>query len=267
MTKILEEIPFVEKYNDVEDKNLGIVVDVETTDSKRDSEIFELSILPFYFDDDLNLGTVKSNIVLYSEPSHPISDFVKKLTGIDESKYVGKRFDLPKIQKIFSKAEIVLAHNATFDRYFCEKDLRIEDTVWACSMNDYDWKNEKLWSSRSLDYLLFKYGFYFEHHKSENDTRAALHLVSQEDIFKSIMTKVYSGNVNLSIFDTVFEEKEKIKELGFYWRGVDKSWVKDNITQEECDDITEKLDSSLTKFNKRVTQVDPNKRFKGALFS
>ncbi len=266
MTKILKEIPIVDKYNDVEDKNLGLVIDTETTDALKGSEIFELSILPFYFDDDLKIGTVKQNIVLYNEPSVPISDFVKRLTGVDEEKLKGKKFDLAKIQKIFSRAEVVFAHNAPFDRYYCEKDLGIDDLVWACSMSDYDWKNEKLWSAKSLDYLLFKCGYYFEHHKAENDTRAALHLISQDDVFKQIMTKVYSGNLNLKISDTIFDEKEKIKEHGFYWSGGDKTWVKDNITREECDSIVEKLDGSLTKFNKRITDVDPTKRFKGALF-
>ena len=77
-----------------------------------------------------------------------------------------------------SPANLIIAHNAAFDRCFLERRFPLFiDKPWACSMGQVPWAEEGLGSAK-LDYLLNRFGFFFDDHRAMADCRAVLHLLS-----------------------------------------------------------------------------------------
>src|SRR3546814_10915172 len=46
-----------------------------------------------------------------------------KVNGLTAVDLDGKTFDLKRIQEVFGRTDLVVPHNAKFDRQFCEKSL------------------------------------------------------------------------------------------------------------------------------------------------
>ena len=75
-------------------------------------------------------------------------------------------------------ANLIIAHNAGFDRCFLERRFPLfVAKPWACSMRQVPWAEEGLGSTK-LDYLLNRCGFFFDDHRAMADCRAVLHLLS-----------------------------------------------------------------------------------------
>ena len=75
-------------------------------------------------------------------------------------------------------ANLIIAHNASFDRRFLERRFPgFIDKPWACSAGQVPWAEEGL-GSRKLDYLLSRFGFFYDGHRAMADCHAVLHLLS-----------------------------------------------------------------------------------------
>ena len=56
----------------------------------------------------------------------------------------------------------MIAHNARFDRPFVENLLDdFSDIAWGCSIADIDW-NKEGFEGVKLEYLAYKFGFFYE---------------------------------------------------------------------------------------------------------
>ena len=62
--------------------------------------------------------------------------------------------------------DTIIAHNAEFDNSFFNKTFpSIEPKAWACSMIDINWREEDI-STHKLEYIAYKYNFFFEGHRA-----------------------------------------------------------------------------------------------------
>jgi DNA polymerase-3 subunit epsilon len=234
-------IKFFDRQNiystDAEGTNLGIVVDTETTGLEDDSEITEICILPFAFTDDFKITKVYKPYVGFEQPSKPLSEKIKSLTGMNDEMLEGKHFEDHSVTSLFNKADVAIAHNAKFDRSKMEKRFpSLKKIVWGCSANDPDWGSLNI-SSKVLDYIAFRLGFWFEHHRAENDCRATLHALSfplkdGKTAFQSLLEKAYTPEIVLYA-NVGFNYKDIVKSNGFYWDGKSKRWFFKPKDEEE----------------------------------
>ena len=89
----------------------------------------------------------------------------------------GQRLDEAAIGRVLEGAGLVIAHNAGFDRPFVEARLpAFRALPWACSLKEVPWDSLGLGSAK-LDYLAYRYGFFFEGHRAEIDCRALLEVL------------------------------------------------------------------------------------------
>lgn len=223
----------------------GIVLDVETTGlNYKEDKIIELGLRQFQFHrlsgEILSVGESYSG---FEDPQIPLSDEIKKLTGITDDMLKDKVIDWPLIEKMFYDAHIIIAHNAAFDRPFIDlKVSRSTEKIWACSLKQIDWK-QKGFTIHKLEILGIMHGFFIENaHRALNDVDALLYLISlcdettQSPYFKELLESARRSTFLVKANNAPFDSKDLLKRKGYTWNSQDKCWFrtvyKDDIDSE-----------------------------------
>lgn len=262
--KVIKYLIPRENYNpSLKGNNIGVIHDVETTGIEKDDEIIQYGALVFTFTDDLEICEVKKKIMMYNDPKKEISDIAQRMTGITKEMIEGHSLKKDIIAGLIARAEINIAHNASFDRYYIEKGTGAKDATWACSMFDINYR-EKLINSRNLDYLAFRHGFWYDSHGVEGDTSATLEILSQEyngkTLFKEMMENVYNNGFNVIAVGVPFNDKDILKSHGFKWNPDRKIWSKD--VDSEVENFIESVKTEISSGEFEVIEKDITQRYK-----
>ena len=153
-------------------------LDLETTGlNHNEDEIIEIAMKLFEVNkiDAKEVVTVNS-YESYNEPRKPISKEITSLTGISPEMVKGKAVNWEEVRRLLAVSQIVVAHNAAFDRAFLEQYIKTSN-IWACSSNDVDWKGRGFFNQK-LELLCIWHGFYYESHRAMNDVNATIHLIT-----------------------------------------------------------------------------------------
>lgn len=249
--RILRRVPSVTHYAkppDGTELRRGLIVDVETTglDPVRD-KIIELAILPFDFSSAGVLYSVHEGYAGFEDPGVPVPKEISRLTGITDEDVAGQALDDDAVTALAGDASLVIAHNAGFDRRFLERRFPVfVGTPWGCSREQVPWAAEGL-RSRSLDYLLYRFGYFFDGHRALNDCQAVLHLLSLNlPITGQPILPVFLENARrrawrIWALETEFDLKDRLKARGYRWSngedGRPKAWFRDvdeaDLAEEE----------------------------------
>jgi DNA polymerase-3 subunit epsilon len=144
----------------------------------------------------------------------------------------GQQIDEIVLSSTMGGVDLIVAHNAKFDRAFLDARLPqlSEGKVWGCSMEDIPWKAEGI-KGRALDYLLFRVCSIDLHgHMADIDTAAGLHLlksqlpVSGRRASEYLLEAVYQPRIRLEALNSVFEKKDILKMRGYRWDPSKRVW-------------------------------------------
>ena len=216
----------------------ALFIDVETTGlSFVDDEIIELAMVPFSYG---NSGKIFENFEPYQsfqEPRNEIPAEITSLTGITQNMVVGCRLDHERIENYLAQADILIAHNAAFDRKFMEKlfeQARIKP--WACSATQINWRAEGFEGSR-LGYLVASAGFFYDRHRALNDCYAAIELLarplpnSKLTALNVLLENARRPSWRIWASHAPFELKDKLRRRGYRWasgeNGGRRAWYRD----------------------------------------
>jgi DNA polymerase-3 subunit epsilon len=228
------------------EKRIGIFLDTETTGLDADTDkVIELAMVPFEFDAAGNIYRLLPEYNGLNDPGMPIPEIAKQITGITDEMVKGQSIDVEAVKKLLSEAAIVIAHNARFDRPFCEGLLdEFKDISWACSIADVNW-NEEGFEGVKLEFLAYKYGFFFEGHRATIDCQAGIELLSRtlphsgERVLKRLLENARRTTVRLWAERSPFEKKDELKKRGYRWSsgegGKRKAWYKD-LREDELEE-------------------------------
>ena len=222
----------------------ALMVDVETTGlrSGRD-KVIELAVVPFRYDRRSGVITeVLPSFSAFNDPGRPIPAEIVKLTGITDEDVRGQRIDAAAVQALLADADLVLAHNAGFDRPFLEELFpAFAEKPWACTVADVNWSAESIRGSK-LEYLTMSYGFHFQSHRALDDCMAAVTLLAQDlpvsggPVLASLLANARRRTWRFRALGAPFEFKDALKNRGYRWNGTEKFWwreVGDDRRQEE----------------------------------
>ncbi len=209
-----------------------LVLDTETTglDHSRD-KIIELAMLRVDVDTatGLPVGVVKVYDGL-EDPGVPVSCEIEAITGISSAMVQGKRLDEAQIADLLVGVDLVIAHNAGFDRPFCEARLpAFAQLPWGCSFAEIDWKNEGHGSAK-LEYLAMGNGWFYEAHRAEVDCHALLAVlgVTLPKSGGTGLGKILAGSTccdyRLQANNAPFEAKDVLKSRAYRWNADQKVW-------------------------------------------
>lgn len=221
-----------------EETRQGLFVDVETTglDPEND-EIIELAMLPFRYTLSGRIVEVQAPFDKLRQPSKPIPEAVTALTGITDEMVSGQTIDDAEASEFARDADLVLAHNAAFDRPFLERLLpAFREKPWACSMAEVDWAEEGF-EGLKLAYLTMEFGFFYDRHRAANDCLAAVELlarplpVSGIPAMANLLANARKQTWRIWAENAPFDLKDVLKARGYRWsngeRGQPRAWYID----------------------------------------
>jgi DNA polymerase III subunit epsilon len=224
----------------------GVVLDTETTgfDAAND-RVIELGMLAFEFDPES--GQVFRVIDVFDEledPGFAIPPATIAVHHITDEMVAGQHIDDQRVAAFLKDVDVVVAHNAAFDRPFVEARWPLfEDLNWACSIKDIDWREEGFGSAK-LEYLLSTQGYFYEAHRAEADCWALLELLnqvlpqSQQTALLAVLVTLNQAQQKIYAINSPFETKDKLKARGYRWSAELRCWsrVVNNAQdkQQEC---------------------------------
>lgn len=248
--RVIEKYRKPQQYNpdDLSPKLIGIFLDVETTglDSLKD-KIIELGIVCFEYSADGRIFRILNEISWYQDPGMPIPSEITELTGISDDMVKGQTINQNELEKHIKSASLIIAHNAEFDRSFFETRFpNLPKRAWCCLMKDINWRSEGIESTK-LEYIAYKFGFFYEGHRAAIDCLAGIHVLSHilpksgQLVFSTLLTKHNKISFKIAAVGAPYDKKDILKKRGYRWI----QW-KSNAPHAWCIDVDrENIESEL----------------------
>jgi DNA polymerase-3 subunit epsilon len=223
------------------------VVDTETTGTDPSSDrVIELAVVVFeYCRATGAAGRVLGRYDGLEDPGVPIPPESTAIHGITDAMVAGQRFDEAEIARLLDGVAIVIAHNAGFDRKFLEPRLPVFAALpWACSWQEVPWSEAGIESSK-LEYLAYRYGFFYDGHRAEVDCLALLEVLRRpfvrrdgpttatETALKLLLDSAREASFRLWANNSPFESKDVLRKRGYWWDAPARCWSREVWSREE----------------------------------
>ncbi len=210
----------------------GVVLDTETTGFDVENDrVIELGMLLFEFDP--VSGVIHQVLEVFDEledPGFEIPPASIAVHHITDDMVRGKRIDDAHVADFLKNVDVVIAHNASFDRPFVEARWPVFETLnWGCSIKDIDWREEGFGSAK-LEYLLSTQGYFYEAHRAETDCWALIALLnqvlpqSQQTALLALLEKLNQAQQKVYAINSPFETKDMLKARGYRWSPDLRCW-------------------------------------------
>jgi DNA polymerase III subunit epsilon len=217
---------------------IGIIVDLETTglDATKD-EIIEVAMVKFGYSNNDQLTGVSGIFQSFNQPAAPIPPEIVELTGISDAMVSGHKIDAAAVKRFVDDANIVIAHNAAFDRRFAEGSWPIfVHKNWACSATGIDWQKYGFGGVK-LPYLLTQSGYFHDAHRALDDCHATLEILARDlpgtstTALAVLLDHARRKTFRIWAENAPFELKDRLKSRHYRWNdGTDgrlRSWYID----------------------------------------
>jgi DNA polymerase-3 subunit epsilon len=213
----------------------GVILDTETTGLNHSKhEIIEIGAIAFTFDASGNIGDIVGVYCGLRQPSEPIPAEITKLTGITDATVEGQAIDMAALKALIDPADLIIAHNASFDRPFCEAFSQMfVRKAWACSNAEIDWSSRG-YEGTKLGYLIGQAGYFHDGHRAVDDCFALLEVLARETstepmtAFAELYEASQQARVRVFAENSPFDMKDHLKSRGYRWSdgsdGRPKSW-------------------------------------------
>lgn len=249
----------------------GIIIDTETTGlNARKDEIIEIGIVAFSFDSNGAIGDVTGVYGGLRQPRVAIPADIMRLTGITDEMVAGQAINVEELKALVDPADLVIAHNAGFDRPFCEAFSPIfGPKAWACSVSEVDW-SARGFEGTKLGYLIGQAGYFHDGHRAVDDCFALFEVLAQggskpdETPFAELFAASQRSRVRIFAEHSPFDMKDHLKARGYRWSdgsdGRPKSWWVE-VPEEALDEELQYLRAEIY----RWPDADPPMRRLSAL--
>lgn len=217
----------------------GIILDTETTGKTAGRDkIIELGMVAFEYDAETGeafriLGTFNQ----LEDPGMPIPPEATAVNGITDEMVQGQQIDDQAVAEFIKDASLIIAHNARFDRGFCEVRFPVfENYAWSCSFEEVAWDEEGLGSAK-LEFIAYKFGLFYDAHRAETDCRALLEILqhplpnSGTPALKSLAEFVNRSTCTIRALNSPFSTKDALKGRGYRWDAEVRTWYTTVLTR------------------------------------
>jgi DNA polymerase-3 subunit epsilon len=259
--RLLRRVPEVlaQTAPDQGETGLALIVDTETTGmDKLNDKIIEIGMLlvRYHRASGLPLEIVDTYSAL-EDPGQPLSQVVQTVTGLSDGDLEGQSMDDQAVLALAVQADLVIAHNAAFDRPFLERRWpAFKQMSFACSINEIDWMAAGFTSAK-LELLVYHSGYFYDSHRALNDCWALLFVLNRElqpdgeVAMAQLLRRAHAPSFLLNL-QVRFDDKDKLKALGgFQWQdGTDakllaKSWLRRCRDKPDLRAVLESIQSQV----------------------
>jgi len=210
----------------------GVVLDTETTGMNSLSDrVIELGMIVFEYE--LQSAKVVRVSRVFNEledPGFPIPPESTQVHHITDEMVKGKKIDDRVVHELLQGVNLVIAHNASFDRPFVENRWPIFATLpWGCSIHDVNWRANGVGSAK-LEYLTMLQGFFYEAHRAVTDCWALLEVLNMhlaledQTVAQTLFDSIEKTEHQVYAIGSPFESKDLLKSRSYRWNGEIKCW-------------------------------------------
>ncbi|WP_439570687.1 3'-5' exonuclease [Sphingomonas sp.] len=207
------------------------VLDTETTSlDPTTGHIIELAICHVSFDGRGRVVGVRRVHDWLEDPGYPLSPQIAALTGLTDADLAGRRIDDAAALDLLSAADLIVAHNASFDAAWIERRYpSVAGKPWVCSLKDIDWRAHG-YEGRQLGALLGEVaGFFNTRHRADADVAALVALLattlpSGRTACSEMILSAQRPTVRLIANGAPFEVKDRLKARGYRWNPIIRCW-------------------------------------------
>lgn len=215
--------------------HMAVLVDTETTGLQHTrDEVIEIGAVAFTYNNEGEVGDVVGVYSGLRQPSSPIPPEITRLTGITDEMVAGQEIDIAALDALIEPADLVIAHNAAFDRPFCEKlSLSFVPKAWACSVTEIRWADMGF-EGNKLGYLVGQSGLFHEGHRATDDCHALLEVLARSveeggpPPFAELLQSSTRCRARIFAENSPFDMKDQLKARGYRWSdgsdGRPKAW-------------------------------------------
>jgi DNA polymerase-3 subunit epsilon len=218
------------------------IVDTETTGTDPAvDKVIELAVVVFEYCHATGVvGRVLGSYDGLEDPGMPIPPSSTAIHGITDSMVAGRKIDDAAVATLLQGVGLVIAHNAGFDRKFLEPRLPLFASLpWGCSWQEVPWSEAGIESSK-LEYLAYRYGFFYEGHRAEIDCRALLEVLrrpfeqdgARVTALKVLLDSARAPSYRLWASGSPFESKDVLRKRGYWWDAPKRCWFIEVRSQE-----------------------------------
>lgn len=241
-----------------------VFLDTETTGLSCNTEqIIELGMVSASFSPSAKkLVSIDRIFSEYEDPGKPIPAEITRLTGITDQDVKGQKINDATVKEVLDGIDLVVAHNAGFDRPFFEKRFTgFDGKKWACSLKGVDWKFFDINNYRQEE-LLYSIGYFYEAHRAVIDCLAlAWFMHIRQDVFANLLENASRNSIIVHAFGAPFDCKDELKIRGYRWddgtSGSNKHWWRE-ILEEELAEEQAFLDGLYPLGSEKATFIKKN---------
>ena len=243
-----------------------LFLDVETTGlSYENDRIIQLALRPVFVNrESFKVSHCAGMKVIYNDPGFKISDEIIALTGVTNENVKGCEIDWTWLAGIVERVDLVVCHNAKFDRNFVmrhlqEADISEPSTIWGCSFRQINWASVCR-ASQALEVLCAWHGFYYQAHDAGNDVNALIHLLVTSDRMGELLTAAEKSQWRVFAVDLPFEKKDEIKARRYQWDGEVRMWSI-NMSDRDTADAEMKYLTDTYNIKPQLFEIEPRYLF------
>lgn len=211
-------------------QRVAAVLDVETTGLEPEIDsVIELAVRRFKYDLAGHITEIGRSWCWRENPGIPLPEDIARITGITDQDLIGRRIDDRIAVDIISSADVVIAHNAAFDRPMVEKRLTSLPTMpWACSCTEIDWAAAGF-EGRTLGWLCAQAGYFYDAHRAQGDVDALIQLLRHERTDGRTLLYELDDNSSCDSFfieavGSAFSTKDALRKRGYRWDPKSQVW-------------------------------------------
>jgi DNA polymerase-3 subunit epsilon len=211
------------------------IIDLETTGlDPKTNEIIEIGTLIVSFTNEDGFIALEFADNQLQQPNTAISEEITKITGITNEEVAGKTVDWQLIQNELNDVDMILCHNASFDRNFMELQTPshfaelIKAKAFGCSSRGINWSLLGFEGAK-LEYLNLKMGYFYDGHRALVDCWATFNLfVQTPEAFEELKSSVRKKEYLICAINADFDKKDELKQRRYRWSDgsgdLPKSW-------------------------------------------
>lgn len=252
----------------------GIYLDTETTGKEAQvCEIIELALVPFIYEAGGRLLAIREDqcVSFLNEPKAPLTDEIRRITGIEPEDIAGHKLDIEKIDVMLAGVDMVIAHNAGYDRKVLERYIpSLRFARWACSQQDVPWREVFRAPAEKLEVLAHFLGnVFYSAHRAMIDCIAGVHVLATvadmdgKTAFEYLYESAHAETLRIWAIGAPFETKDTLRDHGYRWNdgrdGRPKAWNK-RVTASQLDEENTWLKVTCQAYP-RVTEVAAEDRY------
>jgi len=235
---------------------------VTTSLRPSDGDVLRINLKLCYLGTDGNFSKIRKTVSFFQDPERKLSDDEARFLDFSLEEKKGSKINWDLVGDLFSKADLVIAHSASFVKPWITKHIGIKETLWGCSIENVNW-SDLGFPSRNLEALSVFSGFFYDFDKSAVAIDSLIFCLDINRVISSLIEKIKTTDLQIFAANAPIELKDLLKERRYRWNPDVKCWWLPLTDQTHGKEESAWLLENVPGTEPQIFEIDPKFRFGG----